>query len=228
MGEEPRQGNNLKKTLKPADDLSSVIAKWMNVFALSNPDLSGRPQIITEERAEVYYQLLKDLTVGELEVACEFAAKNVRGRFPSPADIRSFLKEVRTQDESAEAEAAWIETERWVLKHFDPDSGFRLWESETGAICVVPLDRHPSETGLWHRVALLPERIQATIQALGGYERIWYDLQNDKYPWVKKEFLESYKRAEAVQEHLQLAQGKEPKRLGEAETAGQILKRLTE
>jgi hypothetical protein len=224
MGEEPRQANNSRKTLKPADDLSSVIAKWMNVFAVANPDQGGRPQIITEERAEVYYQLLKDLTADELEVACELAAKNVRGRFPSPADIRGFLKEIRSQSESVEAEAAWIETERWVLKHYDPDNGFRMWESTNGCISTHPLGDEES----WKRVEVLSDRIQTAIEAIGGYERIWYDLQSEKYPWLKKEFIESYKRAEAVEEHLQLAEGKEPKRLGQPESIGQIMKRLTQ
>lgn len=99
-----------------------------------------------------------------------------------------------------EAESAWIAAKDWIWQNWDPDNGVMLWASANGARCS-----HRPAYGAWKQIPKLPARTKHTIRAVGGIERIWCDIQNDQYTWIKREFIEAWKRSEKVEKLLQVA-----------------------
>jgi hypothetical protein len=90
----------------------------------------------------------------------------------------------------AQAEAAWMQLERFVLKHFHPDLGIHGIHCGGTYQAPPPLDR----------------RIETAMRAVGGPGQIWWaitqEIDQSKYAFVKRDFLVAWKRAPAVERHL--------------------------
>jgi hypothetical protein len=111
-----------------------------------------------------------------------------------PAAIESQL--------DAEAEAAWIQVERFVSRHYHPDLGIHGIHSGGKYQAPPPLDR----------------RTETAMRAVGGAGRVWCaiteEVDQSDYGWIKIEFVAAWKRAPAVEQHL-LADGDLLKKLSE-------------
>ena len=148
------------------------------------------------DQIEVIVNDLSDLSPGEVVATLERLRKT-EYKFPAVAKIRdAVLGGSQIQVEDAKAEAAWMEAEKWVMANFDPDNGVRGWISPSGTRCTRGLSPH------WKQIPPLPARTEHALRAIGGYERVWYDVQGNQYTWLKREFVDAWKRAPKVREAL--------------------------
>jgi hypothetical protein len=181
----------------------------------------GLGEVIEQNRVEIYLRALCDLpfdrlctVLGSMVITCR--------KFPAIPDIREAVAGLPANLVDLEAEAAWLAAYQWVWQNWDPDNGVMAWESPTGGRSSLKPAR-----GEWKPIAPLPPRSEHAIRAVGGYERVWLDIQNDQYTWVKREWIEAWKRAEKVQEILELAAPADRKRLTEGfASAGEIFKAM--
>jgi hypothetical protein len=202
---------------KDTDGLWKAVAVRLNALAVA-VEVS-----LTPERISLYLHALSDLPPEKVAAALESMVKTSRF-FPKIVEIREAVLGTSPATIDACAEAAWMVVEQWILLNFDPDNGVREWVSPTGSRATVQLGED------WTRIPKLPPRSEAAVRAIGGYERVWRDVQSDQYTWMKREFCEAWKRVENVQNLLAIgpAGRKElPEQAGGFASAADILKALS-
>lgn len=95
--------------------------------------------------------------------------------FPTPAHIRNWLQEGEDLAAAHEAEAAWQSCLTTVMRNYHPDLGWRLG----------PM--------------LEDGRIRRALDAAGGLNFLW-KAPSSELVWIKKAFLEFYRRDKQLDE----------------------------
>jgi hypothetical protein len=177
------------------------------------------PGISSEQRKEIVRRLMviaeavgESLTEGRIEIYVNALcyvpyAALMRALARCPTECKWFPKIPEllemagvSHDLEAEAEAAWMTLEQFLCRHYHPDLGIHGYESG----------------GRHHPAPKLDARTSLAMRACGGPSRIndsVKDYDENKYCWVKKEFISAWKRAPAVQSHL-LCDGQILEKLG--------------
>jgi hypothetical protein len=106
----------LRQPIEFSTSAGTVIAGWLRTWSrlrYPNDPLEGRPE--SEQRAVVaiYYELLSDIPIPQLDAACRRVTQRARF-FPKPADIRDVLEEPAAKALQLDAENAWDRTLRFV------------------------------------------------------------------------------------------------------------------
>jgi hypothetical protein len=160
----------------------------------------SRGIVLSQPRLELYLEDLADLPVEPLLQAIERWRREGSPFFPQVPELRALVNPQPNED--TEAEAAWMQLERFVSRHYHPDLGIHgVWSG-----------------GTYQAPPLLDRRSETAMRAVGGAARVWWaiTLEDDQtqYGWVKKEFIAAWKRAPAVERHL-LDDGELLKKLSE-------------
>ena len=157
-----------KRTSPTAKNFSKVLREWLTIFG------EIYRQEVTATRMRVYRMALEQkLTAEQLELACQLATETCNF-FPTPAEILSAVKTQVNDQESLDGERAWENFQEYILR----------WGT----------DRTPLFSG--GRVIYPPDLDPATEYALRQVGGVHYvgRLPEDQVFWVRKNFLESYKR----------------------------------
>jgi hypothetical protein len=160
----------------------------------------SRGIVLSQPRLELYLEDLADLPLEPLLQAIERWRREGSPFFPQVPELRALVNPQPNED--AEAEAAWMQIERFVSRHYHADLGIHGIHCGGTYQAPPPLDR----------------RIETAMRAVGGPGRVWWainqEIDQSDYGWIKKEFVAAWKRAPAVERHL-LDDGELLKKLSE-------------
>jgi len=171
------QNSALVKTSSPQDssDTEKLARQWAATFAeLFQVSLAQRgPRFV-----DLWVSALADLDPNALNAACR-RAMQVSKFVPTPAGIRSMIKQADADGLQLRAEHAWQHLLNWVREWCHPD------------------------LGIAHRGPALPAAVAHAARAAGGFNFLW-GCATDDLQWAKKRFIEDFVRVhEARQvEHL--------------------------
>ncbi len=138
-------------------------------------------ETVTAERLALYVDDLADLSLEQLERAL-WRARRELNFFPKIAEIRERAGADPEECQDAEAHRAWgvvvLYSDKWV--HADPQG------------CYVP--QQGCRSG---QPPQLDQRTLDCVRLLGGWKRL-KTASEDDVPFLKKDFIEEYKRWDAV------------------------------
>jgi hypothetical protein len=152
-------------------------------------------ETLTPERVEIYLRCFEAEPGLSCDRLLDALAQCLRSckffpRIPEVLELAGCGAAAIESQLDAQAEAAWMQLERFLLKHYHPDLGIHGIWSGGREYAPPPLDR----------------RTETAMRAVGGAARVWWaiTLEDDQtqYGWVKKEFIAAWKRAPAVEQHL--------------------------
>jgi len=176
-------GNPSAKTTPMSPDERSKIVRDIAVSKALVLLAECRGIVLTQPRLELYLEDLADLPLEPLLKAIQTLRRDGSPFFPQVPELRVLVQPPIKDD--AEAEHAWQTLEDQVRRYFHPDTGFvGKWNRERrSADPVPPLD----------------PRTEHALRATGGPYQVWSNLDGgEAYPFLKKDFLASWKRAPAV------------------------------
>lgn len=181
-------------TYKQSKKLSESQRKEICVRLAAIAEATG--ENLSPKRIDLYLQALSDLAYEKLIDALSLMVTTCEW-FPKIPHIREAVLGKQKDNEDAEAEAAWLR----VLAYAN------LWHPDIGVMTGCPK---------------INQREKRSLEFAGGIYKLW-TLQDDapqELDFMRKAFIESYKRSELVDHALALAEFPKRAQLPENADAG--------
>jgi hypothetical protein len=179
---------------KVNEGAAGIIKRALKLSGLERKEIVARLEALAEvttesltaERIDLYLQALEPrVPFADLAAYLERTITSCRWFPKIPEILEACGAAEQTTDQLAET--AWAKLEEWLKRWYHGDLGLMSRWSGGYEFKPPPLDA----------------RTEHTCRMIGHYPRIWASLYDEeKYTWVKKEFIASWKMAPEVAKHL--------------------------